>query len=390
MQLPLPDAESAAHSERVAEHIRVVIDAAGGVISFAQFMQEALYAPGLGYYAAGTTKLGAGGDFVTAPEVSTLFGEVVASQCGEVLRQVESGAILEFGAGSGKLACDVLRALERRGELPPAGYQILEVSPDLRERQETFLRQQIPSLAGVVSWLDALPENHIGVVLANEVLDALPVERFVSRTGNVAQLCVATDGADFTLIEKPAPGNLVAAVREIERSIGIPLPDGYASEVCLAAPLWLTDVAGALGHGAIFLFDYGLSRREYYAADRSGGWLRCHFRHRAHDDPLILPGIQDLTSWVDFSAVAGAAVDAGLDVLGFVTQAQFMIGGGLERVMSEYAKLPSDAQLKLSAEVKLLTLPTEMGEHFKCLGLVRGDIATPTAFGIADRTATLG
>ncbi len=204
------------------------------------------------------------------------------------------------------------------------------------------------------------------------------------------QVCVAADGDGFTLNERPAPDPLSSAVDEIESSTGVPLADGYASEICLAAPQWLADVANALTSGAMLLFDYGLSRREYYAPDRRGGWLRCHFRHHAHDDPLILPGIQDMTAWVDFSAIAGAGVDAGLDVLGYVTQAQFMIGGGIDRVAAEFAKLSSNAQRKLSAELKLLTLPSEMGENFKCLGLGRGGIATPTAFGLADRTASLG
>ena len=175
----------------------------------------------------------------------------------------------------------------------------------------------------------------------------------------------------------------------IEEDLGERLADGYASEVSLAAPLWIGDLAGLLRHGIILLFDYGLSRREYYASDRSGGWLRCHFRHHAHNDPLVLPGIQDLTAWVDFSAVATAAVDNGLDVAGYTTQAHFLVGGGLEDELANFSELPTDAQLKLSGQVKLLTLPGEMGENFKCLGLSRGELEQPTAFAFADRTTTL-
>jgi SAM-dependent MidA family methyltransferase len=389
LSLPPPDAESAAHSMRMAEYIRHKIGEAGGQISFAEYMQAALYAPGLGYYSAGTTKFGEAGDFITAPEVSPVFGGVFARQCAGVFADIESPSILEFGAGSGKLAADILSTLAELGALPQGGYQILEVSADLRERQESHLRSKVPELADCVTWLDRLPAEHSGVIVANEVLDALPVERFIRRKDGIAQLCVGIEDDVFVLRERDAPDNLIAAVSAIEAELGAQLADGFASEVCLAAPQWVGDIARILNQGIAFLFDYGVSRREYYAAERSGGWLRCHYRHHAHDDPLILPGIQDLTSWVDFSAVAEAAVDAGLDVAGFVTQAQFLIGGGLDQQIADFSKLPIDAQLKLSAQVKLLTLPAEMGENFKCLGLSRGELAQPAAFGLADRTTSL-
>lgn len=389
LSLPKPDDLSAAHSARVATFMREQIAAAGGEISFAEYMQHALYAPGLGYYSAGTTKFGAAGDFITAPETSSLFGRVVARQCAEVLRQIDSPSILELGAGSGKLAADVMLMLAELDALPPGGYQILEVSADLRERQERFLRNEIPELFDRVAWLDQLPDTHTGVIIANEVLDALPVERFVCRKGDVVQICVVTDGDSFVLSEREAPKNLQAAVRSIETELGRELPDGFASEVCLAAPLWVSDLAGALREGAILLFDYGVSRHEYYSSERSGGWLRCHFRHHAHDNPLLLPGIQDITSWVDFSTVAAAAVASGLDIAGYVSQAQFLIGGGLDQLLTNFLELPTEAQLKLSAQVKLLTLPAEMGESFKCIGLSRGNLQPPSAFGLADRTRSL-
>jgi SAM-dependent MidA family methyltransferase len=388
--LPAPDAPSTEHSEKVAAYVREKIEQAGGLISFAEYMHHCLYAPGLGYYSAGTTKFGAAGDFVTAPEVSSIFGMVLARQCAELLPQIPTPAILEIGAGSGKLAVDLLRALEDSDALPEGGYQVLEVSADLRARQEQLLREELPGFVDSVTWLDQLPRDFSGVIVANEVLDALPVERFVRRGDSVSQVCVTADGTSFALAERGAPDALRQAVENIESSMGRQLPEGYASEVCVAARHWVEDLARSLEYGFVFLFDYGVGRNEYYAAERSGGWLRCHFRHHAHDDPLILPGIQDLTSWVDFTAVAEAAVASGLDIAGFVAQAQFLIGGGLDQVLADFAELPTDAQLKLAAEIKLLTLPAEMGENFKCLGLCRGDMKTPGGFALADRTTTLG
>lgn len=388
LSLPEPDAESAAHSARVADFLREQISAAGGTISFAEYMHHALYAPGLGYYSAGSAKFGPSGDFVTAPEVSPVFGGVLARQCANVLARVDSPSILEFGAGSGRLAVDVLRKLADLDVLPER-YLILEVSADLRERQETLLRQEIPELIEKVAWLDRLPGEHRGVVIANEVLDALPVERFVRRADGIMQICAADNGGKFDATETAAPPPLESAVLEIEQSLGERLADGYVSEVSLAARPWVQELAKILQQGVVFLFDYGVSRREYYAAERSDGWLRCHFRHHAHNDPFILPGIQDLTAWVDFSAVATAAVDNGLDVAGYVTQAHFLVGGGLDAELAEFSELPIDAQLKLSGQVKLLTLPGEMGENFKCLGLSRGVAEQLDAFTFADRTTSL-
>ena len=390
LALPDADPDSLAHSQAVAAYVRDRIAESGGSISFAEYMHHCLYAPGLGYYAAGAIKFGQAGDFVTAPEVSSLFGRVLARQCAGILEQIESPAILEIGAGSGNLAADILESLAADDAVPPGGYRVLEVSPDLQQRQQSLLAERVPDLVDSVSWLDALPGGFTGVVIANELLDALPVERFVRRDGGVQQVCVTSDGEAFRLIESDAPDHLVLAVEHIETTIGKRLPDGYASEVCLAARPWVADLADCLKEGVAFLFDYGLGRREYYAPERSGGWLRCHFRHHAHDDPLILPGIQDLTSWVDFTAVAESAVDNGLKVAGFTSQAQFLLGAGLDEVLAGFAEMPTDAQLRLSAEIKLLTLPTEMGENFKCLGLTRGALESPAAFGRADRTATLG
>lgn len=385
--LPQPDADSAAHSRRVVRHIRERIAAAGGEISFAEFMQLALYAPGLGYYSAGASKFGEAGDFVTAPEVSPVFGRVLARQCAPLLATAGLGDVLEFGAGSGRLASDLLGALAELDALPDR-YAIVEVSADLRERQRRLLRAERPGLAERVEWLERLPESFSGVVVANEVADALPVERFVRRAEGIVQICVGIDGEGLVLRERKAPAILERAVGEIETDLERCLPDGYVSEVGLAARAWMSTLAELLTRGFAFVFDYGVSRREYYADERRDGWLRCHFRHHAHNDPLLLPGVQDITAWVDFTALAGAAVAGGLDVAGYVTQANFLLDGGLTDELAGMAELPTNAQLALSGQVKRLTLPGEMGEHFKCLGLQRGIDVRPPGFA-ADRTASL-
>ena len=386
--LPEPDTQSAAHCERVGAFIREQVEASGGSIGFGEFMQHSLYAPGLGYYAAGSTKFGRDGDFITAPEVSPVFGHVVARQCAEVLAELGAGSLLEFGAGSGKLAADVLERLDTLEALP-SEYRILEVSADLRQRQEACLAERIPELMHLVSWIDALPTNHRGVILANEVIDAFPVERFVRREQGIMQQRVAAREGGFGFTEAPASDLLSSAVLELEAELGTALPEGYVSEVCLAVPDWISRMEASLEEGVAFLFDYGVSRREYYAAERSDGWLRCHFRHHAHNDPLILPGIQDLTTWVDFTRVAEAAVSAGLEIAGYSTQAQFLMAGGLEAEMRCFEALPLEAQLELSQQIKTLTLPGEMGEHFKCMALRKGSCPAPSAFTLADRTHTL-
>jgi SAM-dependent MidA family methyltransferase len=399
-ELPNPDADSAAHSLQCAEFIRARIDEAGGSISFAEYMQHALYAPGIGYYSAGASKFGPAGDFVTAPEVSPIFGSIIARQCAEVLEQVgDGGSILEFGAGSGRLAVDVLRKLAVLNALPRR-YKILEVSADLRERQEHLLRSEVPSCMDRIEWLDGIPDSISGVVIANEVLDAMPVERFVRREVVRQQRVIVNDDWNsqasnhsnnqaFAFIETDAPAQLVAAVETIETNLGEKLPAGFRSEISLAAPAWVTDIVAAMHAGVAFLFDYGVSQREYFARDRDDGWLRCHFRHRAHNNPLILPGIQDITAWVDFSTIAEAAANEGADIAGFVSQAQFLMNGGLAIELGDMSELSPRRQIALSAEVKLLTLPAEMGESFKCLGISRGAVSQPTAFQHTDRTHAL-
>lgn len=389
--LPQPEAVSQAHSARVQAHIERVIDDAGGSIGFAEFMQHALYANGLGYYSAGATKFGAAGDFVTAPEISPLFGKILANQLAVVLGQIdhaENRTVLEIGAGSGALAIHLLQRLEALGSLPYR-YRILEVSADLQQRQLAAIESALPHLADRVEWISGWPDSLSGAVVANEVLDAMPVERFVKGDGQVYRQSVTTSDKGFAWTVEPAPDLLAAAVRDIEADLGLELADGYRSEVSLGVGEWLSGLADCMELGFVFLFDYGVSQREYYAADRSGGWLRCHFRHHAHSDPLIYPGIQDLTAWVNFSQVANAAYDSGLRIAGYVSQAQFLLLGGLPQELENIAGLPTDAQIALSRQVKLLTMPGEMGENFKCIGLSKGAIEAPGLFAAADRAHTL-
>lgn len=386
-ELPQPDADSLEHSRRVANYLRGAIDESGG-ISFGEFMHHALYAPGLGYYDAGAQKFGWGGDFVTAPEVSSLFGNVLARQCAPSLRNDPSRELLELGPGSGALMLQLLTKLEELDALP-ARYCMFEVSAELRERQQRRLEAELPRLAGRVTWPDRVPTHFRGVVVANEVVDALPVERFVRTVDGVDQLRVVAAGDGFAFEAAPAPAWLSAAVAAIETGLDRRLPEGYVSELSAGLRDWVGDIAACLDEALVFLFDYGVTRHEYYAPDRSGGWLRCHFRHRAHDDPLRFPGIQDLSAWVDFTALAEAAATNELRVEAYVTQSRFLLDGGIAEELTGLAEGTAEERLALSQQVKLLTLPGEMGEHFKCLGLSRGAMSFPDTFALADRSHAL-
>jgi SAM-dependent MidA family methyltransferase len=259
----------------------------------------------------------------------------------------------------------------------------------LRQRQEQRIRGDAAEFVGRVEWVSQLPQTFSGVVIANEVADALPVERFLIRDGNVLQARVELGRDAFAWRYDEAPALLEDGVRGIEADIGRQLEDGFESEISFALENWIADLATSLHEGLIFLIDYGVTRNEYYAAERSAGWLRCHFRHHAHDDPLILPGIQDLTAWVDFSAVAAAAAANGLDVAAYLTQAHFLINGGIEKELGGFTDLTVEQQVELSRQVKLLTLPAEMGENFKCMGLGRGEFDMPPALAGPDRAHRL-
>ncbi|HKU13875.1 MAG TPA: SAM-dependent methyltransferase [Steroidobacteraceae bacterium] len=388
LQLPALTADEAAHSRRVVNRIWEEIDARGGWLSFERFMEMALYEPGLGYYSAGASKLGAGGDFVTAPEVSPLFSRCLAAQCREVLQNMSGGAIIEFGAGSGVMAVDVLNELAAQDALPER-YLILEVSAELRERQRALLRERAPAHAGLVEWLDALPEEFRGVVLGNEVLDALPVQRFRIRGDQVNALGVTWQLGRLDWSETHADADLEAAVRRIEANCGERLPDGYTSEINMRLAPWIGGVASMLREGVALFIDYGLPQRQYYRGERREGTLLCHFHHRFHDDPLINVGVQDIGAWVDFTAVAEAAASAGLSVAGFATQAHFLIGNGLEQLLGPADGQELTSRVQLARQAMLLTLPGEMGERFKVIGLTRGFDRPLRGFSVRDLAASL-
>ena len=370
--LELPDLtpDEAAHSAALMEHIRAVIEAEGGWIGFDRFMQLALYEPGLGYYSAGARKFGAEGDFITAPEVAPVFSRCLALQCAEVIRELgPESRLLELGAGSGVMAAELLAELERQDALP-AEYWILDLSADLRERQRETIAQSVPHLLARVQWLDSLPdEPFTGMILANEVLDALTFERFAIRNGDVNALGVSSEFGQLQLGEVRAASRLVAAVRKIEEDTGAALPDGYESEVCTGLARWFESIAYSLERGVILFIDYGLPRREYYSVERTRGTLLCHFRHRFHEDALTRVGLQDITAWVDFTAVAEAAQGAGCEVAGYTTQAHFLIGCGLGDFVANVEGLELVQRLNLSRQAMVLTLPGEMGERFKVIAL---------------------
>jgi SAM-dependent MidA family methyltransferase len=367
--------------------IRQAIDEAGGRIGFDRYMDLALYAPGLGYYSGPTPKLGASGDFVTAPEVSPLFARCLARQCRQVLMALGGGAILEAGPGSGAMAAGLLATLRDMACLPER-YLLLEVSPDLRERQRWLLQARLPELMARIEWIDAPPPGGLrGLVLANELLDALPVHRVEHGAGGWLEwLVVWRDGGVAWEAGPPASAELERALERM--AAGRELPGGYRTELGLAQPVWVREMGRCLHAGALLVIDYGYPRHELYHPQRGRGTLVCHYRHRAHDDPLLWPGLQDITAHLDFTALAEAGADAGLDLAGFTTQAQFLLALGLTDDLARAAADPA-AYVALAAQVKRLTLPGEMGESFKVLALTRGLDLPLAGFALHDGRARL-
>jgi SAM-dependent MidA family methyltransferase len=392
MSLPSPlpplTADEQAQSDQLIALIRDEIDRHNGWLSFERFMELSLYAPGLGYYSAGARKLGADGDFVTAPEISPLFSRCLARQCAQVLNELSGGNILELGAGSGVMATDILLELESLQQLPEH-YFILEVSADLRERQRTTLQGRAPHLLERVQWLDALPEDLIGVVIANEVLDALPVQRFAIRSGQVNAIGVTWQLGKLDLSEVRADATLTQAVCEIEAQIGRALPNGYCSEVNLRLRDWIAGITQSLQRGVMLFVDYGLPRAQYYSDDRQRGTLLCHYRHRFHDDVLLHLGLQDIGAWVDFTAVAESAVDSGCSVVGYTTQANFLIGCGIDGLLNGLAQHGLESRLQIGKQAMVLILPGEMGERFKAIALGKDWSLPLMGFSVRDLAAGL-
>jgi SAM-dependent MidA family methyltransferase len=340
-------------------------------MAFERFMELALYAPGLGYYVAGARKLGRHGDFVTAPEISTLFSRCVARQVEQVLACLGRGSILEFGAGTGQMAVSILTELEDRGRLPDE-YWILEVSPDLKQRQKETLERTLAHIVERVRWLECIPVAPFeGVVLANEVLDAMPVRRFRMTADGPRPLHVRQHQDTLKWCLGGGDEGLSRTLAGLQDSLGRVLPEGYESELNPHIAPWVRSVADCLTAGLLLIVDYGYTRDEFYHLQRQAGTLVCHYRHRAHFDPLWYPGLQDITASVDFSAVAEAALDAGLKVAGFANQAWFLLSAGLHELLASEDQTDTAGFLELARQAKILTLPGEMGERFKAMALTR-------------------
>jgi SAM-dependent MidA family methyltransferase len=383
--LPEPPDELKRLSEELSARMREEI-AATGAMPFARFMERALYEPGLGYYSAGLHKLGAAGDFVTAPEIGGLFATCLAAQVAEVGAALGPYDILEVGAGTGRLACGLLEELG--SSCPPRRYLVLETSADLRAVQRERIRREAPGWLDRVEWLDAPPDvAWHGVLIANEVIDALPVERFVAGTAGIEQLCVTATADGFDWSQRAAPPALAAAVNGLQDELGCRFEPGYRSEIQLQLAPWLAVLTAGLERGLALFVDYGYPRAEYYRAERRDGTLMCHYRHRAHTDPFVWPGLQDLTSWVDFTALATAGEDCGLELEGYCTQALFLLGCGLDRLLPGRVAASGDGGMALNAEARQLTLPGMMGERFQVMGLGRGldwAVGQPCGFSLQD------
>jgi SAM-dependent MidA family methyltransferase len=379
---PAPSATALATSAQLIGHIQAEI-ARDGFMSFARFMELALYAPGMGYYAAGSTKFGAGGDYVTAPEISPLFGYALAAQAQQLL-ELGHSHILELGAGSGRLAADLLIGLERRG-LAPKRYSILEVSAELRDRQRHTLAALVPRLFDRIEWLERLPPRFSGILIGNEVLDAMPVHLVQTSSGKAHELGIGCESTTGALVWKTRAltGELAAIAAELD------LADNYTTEVHLAACGLVRSLANVLERGVAFFIDYGFPRREYYHAERDQGTLMCHYRQRAHTDPLVLIGLQDITAHLDFTALGEAAVADGLELLGYTSQAQFLINCGILEFLEAMGPVNVASYAPAVARVQKLLSPAEMGELFKVIAFGRGVSQPLLGFKSGNRSGTL-
>jgi SAM-dependent MidA family methyltransferase len=373
---------------RMRDYLAEQIASAGGWLSFERFMDIALYAPALGYYSGGAQKLGADGDFTTAPEISRLFGACLGVQCAQILSELNNGSVLEIGAGSGRLAVDILARLDSLGTLPEH-YWILEISADLRERQRLYIERHLPHLYERVSWLDRPPvEVFDGVVIANEVLDALPVARFCWRANGIEERGVAIEDGRLTWTSRAADSAMTAVCRALSESAG-GWDEGYVSEYCPRVASWTRAVTGSLRRGAVLWFDYGLPRAQYYLPERHEGTLVCHFRHRVHADPFQHVGLQDITAWVDFTLLAEASREADFELGGFTTQAHFLAGTGIDQEMRLFAGDDANHFARLANQARRLMMPGEMGESFKAMAWLRGLEIPLSGFALQDLRHTL-
>ncbi|HEY9050855.1 MAG TPA: SAM-dependent methyltransferase [Gammaproteobacteria bacterium] len=389
LELPEPSADEILHSAELSALIKQKIQQAGDWIDFETFMSLALYAPGLGYYSAGTQKFGEQGDFITAPELSPLFARTLARPVAKIIEQMDPPDVLEFGAGSGVLAAELLTELNHLKQLPQH-YYIIELSADLRQRQKTTLKQRVPDLLDRVVWLDSLPQQKINaVVIANEVLDAMPVQRFVIENGQRKTIGVAIQNNELVFATRKSEVQLCDAISHIEKDLGYVLTEAYQSEVNFNFIPWLQSLGDVLQQAVVLLIDYGYPRREYFLPERNMGTLMCYYRHRSHDNPLWYPGLQDMTAFVDFTAVAEAAMAADFTLEGFTSQAGFLMENGIADVLEQQSQSDQVSRLKLSQQMKTLLLPSEMGERFKVMGLSKNFAEVVPGFSSTDLTSRL-
>jgi len=383
------DAGERARAGDLAARLRARIADRGGWLPFSAFMQAALYEPELGYYMADGALFGGAGDFTTAPELSPLFAACLANAVAPLLDAAGDGELLELGAGSGRLAAELVAALVRRGGAPRR-YRIVEPSPRLRDRQRRLLGQ-VPAGTTAFEWIDTPPRGDwSGVAIANEVVDALPVERFRITPGGCEAIGVAADGDGFRWRAGPADAELASAVAALQQRLPERLPPGFVSELRLGQDAWLRAAAAALSRGVLLVVDYGLPRAHYYHASRAGGTLAAFRRHRGIDDLLAAPGTQDLTAWVDFSALADSAQAAGLELAGFATQAHFLLETGIEPELARLVEAAPERDRPAHRQAAAtLLLPGEMGERFKVMALARGIRGPLHGFGFRDLGASL-
>jgi len=371
LDLPTPSINEIQHSQKLVDLIKKEIQDAGGWIDFEQYMQLALYAPGLGYYSGGAQKFGEQGDFITSPEVSPLFAQTLAQPVAKLLNKIAKAKIIEFGAGSGKLAADLLLALAELEQLPEE-YFIIELSAELQQRQQQTIQQKAPELLERVRWLSKLPESSVNaIVIANEVLDAMPVKRFMLKGEEVRELGVEIDEDRLQLNYKDAGDEFTEQVKTLEIDIGNSEHE-YSSEINCNINPWVKSLSRCINKGAIYLIDYGYPRSEYYSEERCMGTFLGYYRHRSIDEPLWYPGLQDLTAFVDFTDIALAAVENGFDVDGFTSQGNFLINAGLADIVENIKTETEIQRLQVVQQMKTLSLPGEMGERFKVIGLSKG------------------
>jgi SAM-dependent MidA family methyltransferase len=380
-ELPIPSDDALQHSQQLQDKIRDVITENKGSISFRHYMEMALYQQGLGYYVAGARKIGSSGDFITAPEISPLFSQCLAHQCQQILTNIDKGNVLELGAGSGIMAASILLELEKQSALP-RHYYILDVSPELKQRQKETIQTLAPHLLTRVIWLERLPTTFKGVILGNEVLDAMPVDVFTLHKHQQFEHHVIWQDAQLVEHLNPASPELSKSINALKLE---ELDTPYTSEINLNLEGWFNALSACLSHGVVLLIDYGYTAQEYYHPDRTKGTLICHYQHHVNESPLLYTGLQDITANVDFTAVAHAADKAGLTVSGFTSQAAFLAGNQLETFFMRTLEESPEKQYTLAQQVRLLSLPSEMGERFKVIALSKHHSMELVGFSITDQ-----